>query len=306
MRRRIAISVGVVVLIGGVLVSGGCAVVLDQESLYPATQEPPERATNVPYGYEVRDAIFDLEGLGRVHVKRFLAPRSRSLIIYSGSNSSYTSAIPPGLLKLASSAQSDLVVYDYPGRGGSKMQATVDTFTLLGPSLIVALEKAGWINGRPLIAYGVSFGGAQAASMSRLSAVSAIIVEGSSPYLEEIATSAVPWPFRPFVSIEVSPDLYRLDYERYLMDACVPILLVRNELDRVIPKSTVDALSSKLKLNGVAVTTIVAPGGHGTALVDSVSIDRMSAFILSAQASLSMQSGLSFANCWQNRNLRDR
>ncbi len=118
-----------------------------------------------PPGYSMTDAMLDLPGLGRVHAVRLDNPASETAIIFSGGNHSFVSALSGHAAALAIATGADLILYDYPGRGGTTVPPTIDASIAAGPAMLGRLREMGWIGSGPLFAHGVSFGGSQAAAM---------------------------------------------------------------------------------------------------------------------------------------------
>lgn len=233
---------------------GGCAAVIGPASFFPPQVAPPAETLQSPPGYVMTSDLLELPGLGRVHVVRLDNLSSETTIIYSGGNGSFTAS------------GGDIILYDYPGRGGTALPATIDAAIATGPALVAALRQRQWIGRGPLFAYGVSFGGSQAAAMARAGGFAGIILEGTAADIAKVGRNFVPAVMRPFVRLKVDPELSRFEYLDYAVAAKARILLVSSQDDRVVTPRNMRAFESQLRERGAEVTWVSVPGPHGLAL----------------------------------------
>ncbi|MBV9881483.1 MAG: hypothetical protein JO276_00570 [Sphingomonadaceae bacterium] len=250
------------------LALAGCTAVIDQATFFPQALTPPQETLTPPPNYVVTDAMLALPGLGNVHAVRLDNPASDTAIVYSGGNGSFVSALTPFAAALADAAHADLILYDYPGRGGTDVPPTIDAAIATGPLLVQELRRRGWIGRGPLFAYGFSFGGSQAAAMAREGGFDGLILEGTTADIQAVGRNFVPGIAKPFVRLRVDPALGRFDYLGYAVSAHAPILLIGAEGDRVVRPRNVSAFADLLRARGTDVTRISVPGVHGTALRD--------------------------------------
>ena len=127
-----------------VLALSGCSVIIDQSSFFPQASPPPETSLAAPSGYSLDEAMIALPGLGRVHAVRLDNPASEATIVYAGGNASFVSGQSDRAAALAGATNADIVLYDYPGRGGTDIPPTMDAAIAFGPSFMDALRAKGW------------------------------------------------------------------------------------------------------------------------------------------------------------------
>ncbi len=137
---------------GATALLGGCAAVIDQRSFFPQSAQAPAATLVAPPGYTLTDATIELPGLGTLHAVRLDNPASETAIIYSGGNGEFVSGGTVRSAALASATGADIVLYDYPGRGGTSVPATIDASAATGPALLAQLRHRGWIGDGPLFA----------------------------------------------------------------------------------------------------------------------------------------------------------
>ena len=170
----------------------GCTAVIDQATFFPQAEPPPAATLTPPPGYALSEAMLELPDLGNVHAVRLDNPASETAIVYSGGNGSFVSVLSPVALALASATGADIILYDYPGRGGTSVPATIDASIATGPALLRELRRRGWIGGGPLFAYGMSFGGSQAAAMARVGGFDGLILEATAAAIEAVGRNFIP------------------------------------------------------------------------------------------------------------------
>ncbi len=250
------------------LLLGGCTAIIDQSTFFPQALPPPATALTPPPGYTLTDAMLELRGLGTVHAVRLDNPASETAIVYSGGNGSFVAALSPFAAALADATGADLVFYDYPGRGGTNVPPTIEASIATGPLLLGELRRRGWIGGGPLFAYGMSFGGSQAAAMARGGGFDGLILEATTADIHAVGRNFIPGIAKPFVRLRVDPALARFDYLSYAVSARTPILLIAARGDRVVRPRNIEDFAGQLRARGADVTQVMAAGQHGTALRD--------------------------------------
>ncbi len=249
------------------LLLAGCTAVIDRSSFISQLEAPPQAVLSPPPGYTLTEKMLDLPGLGRVHAVRLDRPGSETVIIYHGGNSSFVAAQSQGAATLAAVTGADLILYDYPGRGGTDVPGTVEASIATGPALLAALRREGWIGHGPLFTYGFSFGGSQAAAMARDHAgFDGLILEGTAADLAAVGRNFVPWIAKPFVRVRLDPALSHFDFLGYTVSARAPVLLISSHDDRIVRPRNMRAFAAQLREQGRTVDLVEIPGGHGSAI----------------------------------------
>lgn len=255
-----------------------CTAVIDQSTFYPQAGAGPTETLAAPEGYRVEHAMLDLPGLGVVHTARLDNPASEATLLYAGGNMNFVAGQTLRAAALARATGADILLYDYPGRGGTTVPATVDASIAFGPAFLQALRDRGWIGGGPLWVYGLSFGGSQAAGIARAAKANGLIIEGSAADLAAVGRNFVPRIVKPFVKLRVDPDLARYDYAGYAVAARAPVLLIASKDDEVVTPRNMTAFGEQLRAQGVDVRSVTVPGPHGTALRKPAAIEAIRSF----------------------------
>ncbi len=262
-----------------VLALSGCAATIGQSSFFPQASPAPQTTLAAPSGYSLDEAMIALPGLGRVHAVRLDNPASDATIIYAGGNMSFVSGQSGRAEALAKATNADIILYDYPGRGGTDVPATIDASIAFGPSFMDALRAKGWVGSGPLFVYGFSFGGSQAAGIARDASAAGLIIEGSAADIAAVGRNFVPGVMKPFVRLRVDPDLARLDYLGNAVAAKAPVLLIMSEEDEVVRPRNMAAFADQLRARGVSVTSVAVQGRHGSALQQPAAIVAIGDFV---------------------------
>ena len=258
---------------------GGCTAVIDQSSFFPPVAEPPSVSLIAPPGYRMSDLTIDLPNLGAVHVVRLDNPAAETTLIYSGGNGGFVAAQSDEAAALARATGADIILYDYPGRGGTSVPSTIDASIATGPALVAALRARGLLGSGPLFAYGLSFGGSQAAAMVRNGGFAGLVIEGSAADIAAVGRNVVPPPLRPFVRVRVDPELRRFDYLGYASAPRIPVLLIASRDDEIVPPRMMRGFGDQLRARGVPVTIVEVPGAHGTGLDQPAALASLGAFV---------------------------
>lgn len=257
----------------------GCTATIDQSTFFPQTLPPPAATLTPPPGYTLTEAMLELPGLGNVHAVRLDNPASETVIVYSGGNGSFVSALSPFAAALADATGADLIFYDYPGRGGTNVPPTIEASIATGPLLLGELRRRGWIGRGPLFAYGLSFGGSQAAAMARGGGFDGLILEGTTADIHAVGRNFIPGVAKPFVRLRVDPALARFDYLSYAASARAPILLIAARGDRVVRPRNMQDFAAQLRARGAEVALVAVAGEHGTALRDPAARAALGRFV---------------------------
>ncbi len=257
-----------------------CSTQISQDSFAPrpGALAPPGELI-APPGYSLSHTLLAVGDLGVVNAAFLDNPASDTVIIYHGGNGSFVSTGSKTAGALALATQADLILYDYPERGGTTVPATIDASIAVGAPMIAALKSKGWIGKGPVFNYGFSFGGSQAAAMARNGGFAGLIIEGSAPDYLGIGKDFVPGIAKPFVKLRVDPELKKFDYLGYVKVSNAPVLLIAGEADTVVRPKRVQEFSAALKADGPPTTLINVPGGHGAALTQPAGSEAVRSFV---------------------------
>ena len=260
----------------------GCTAMVSQASFYPsASLAAPDAVLKVPEGYTATDTMLALGELGAVRTVRLDNPASESAIIYSAGNGGFVDSEGTSRMaaRLAEVTGADIILYDYPGRGGTTLPPTIEAAVAFGPAMMDGLKAQGWIGGGSVYAYGFSFGGAMTASLARSGGFAGLIIEGSAADYQAVGRDFVPGLAKPFVKVRLDPALNAFDYQGYALAARAPVLLLSGTGDKVVRPARMREFAQKLEAGGTRVTFAPVPVGHGGALESAEGRAALAAFL---------------------------
>ena len=261
---------------------GGCTAVVSQASFYPsASLAAPDAVLRVPDGYTATDTMLPLGELGAVRTVRLDNPANETAIIYSAGNGGFVDSEGTSRMaaRLAAVSGADIILYDYPGRGGTTLPSTIEAAAAFGPAMIERLKAERWIGRGAVYAYGLSFGGAMAASLARSGGLAGLIIEGSAADYQAVGRDFVPGLAKPFVKVRLDPALNAFDYQGYVISARTPVLLLSGTRDKVVRPARMREFQQALEAGGTKVTFAPVPVGHGGALEAAEGRAALAAFI---------------------------
>jgi pimeloyl-ACP methyl ester carboxylesterase len=277
------------ILLGALgLALSGCTAIISQASFFPsASLAAPDAVLQVPAGYTATDTKLTLGELGAVRAVRLDNPSSETAIIYSAGNGGFVDSEGTSRMaaRLAEVTGADIILYDYPGRGGTTLPATIEAAAAFGPAMVNSLKAEGWIGGGPAYAYGLSFGGAMAASLARSGGLAGLIIEGSAADYQAVGRDFVPGLAKPFVKVRLDPALTAFDYQGYALAARAPVLLLSGTRDKVVRPARMQEFARTLEAGGTIVTLAPVPVGHGGALESAEGRAALAAFMARADKS---------------------
>jgi pimeloyl-ACP methyl ester carboxylesterase len=260
----------------------GCTATISQASFFPSERlTAPDAVLQVPDGYVATDTRLALGDLGVVRAVRLDHPGSDVAIIYSAGNGGFVDSEGTSRMaaRLAEVTGADIILYDYPGRGGTTLPPTIEAAVAFGPAMMDALKGAGWIGRGPVYAYGLSFGGSMAASLARAGGLAGLVIEGSAADYQAVGRDFVPGLAKPFVRLRVDPALGQFDYLGFAAAARAPVLLLSGSKDEVIRPKRMQEFADQLRARGATVTLRAVPVGHGGALESAEGRDALAAFM---------------------------
>lgn len=256
----------------------GCTVGVDQKSLLPDLK-PPTAALEAPPGYTATAHSIPVGDLGTVSAVLLSPANPTGTIIFSGGSGWQMANGSRRVALLGQGTGVRILVYDYPGRGGTTVPATADALEKAGPLFLAAARQAGLIGPGPVVAHGFSFGGSQAAAMARNGGVDGLVLEATTADIDAMAGRMVPGGLKPFVRVRIDESLKAFDYVGHAAAAGVPVLLIAGTADTMVPPDLVAAFGETLAGRGLTVTTVTTSGNHGGALATAEGQAELNAFL---------------------------
>lgn len=159
----------------------------------------------------------------------------------------------------------NILMVDHRGYGNSEGTPTVETLKRDALSVydyannLIALENA------PIILHGHSLGSMLAGYVASERPADALVLEGSITNVQQMTSQRIPWFVKPFVELNFSDELARVDNLKVVESFTAPLLIITGEDDTQTPPVLAEtlyhhALSKQKQLY------IVKDKHHGNAL----------------------------------------
>lgn len=160
-----------------------------------------------------------------------------------------------------------------------------------GPATIESLKSAGWIVGSPVYAYGLSFGGAMAASLARSDGLAGLIMDERAADYQPVGGDFVPGLAHPFVRVRLDPSFNAFDSQGYALAARAPVLLLPGTTGRVVRPARMQEFAQALEAGGTRAPFAPLLEGHGGALDSAVGRAALSALIAQPDVAATRRDG---------------
>jgi pimeloyl-ACP methyl ester carboxylesterase len=226
------------------------------------TPDDPPAAAHLAASYVIEEASISRSGR-TIGITRAHRPGNSTVIIFCGGDGFHRS-IEGGSVLGALARNADVVLFDYPGFGistGTPTPASILDNARAVDEYVASLSAA---PGQKRVLYGFSLGGVVAAQLASEQPVDGLVLEATSPDVASWARTQVPWFAKPFVHLDLEPDLARIDNVRALEGFRGRILVLAGKRDGRAPPSLSRRMAKALAAHGRMVElTEFAGAGHG-------------------------------------------
>lgn len=202
-------------------------------------------------------------------------PGAAVTILYFGGNMFHIDEHAKEILPQLAACHANVVTFDYRGYGRSAGQPTVANMQL------DALRIFDRMNARfpgQVIVHGQSLGSFVAAYVASQRPVRGLVLEATASNALDWANANVPWYAKPFIKIEVSPALQRVDNVAAVTAVRAPSMVIAGGRDKITPERlgrlVYDALPAQPKRMLVGVNS-----GHNDMLSDAATAAAYCGFV---------------------------
>ncbi len=200
---------------------------------------------------------------GDIAVTRVSRPGNSVSVLYCGGNQFRTSQMGGEVVR-AFPVEADLVMFDYPGYGGSTGKPTLAT--MLETSVAV-YDAAKARTTQPMVVYGASMGGFMAAHVAGARNPPRLVLEATAPDTQQWVKSLIPWFGKPFVRTQLAESIAGIDNVGKLKTYGGPVLMMVGSRDTQTRPKLMQSYAAALRGQGKQVGFIEIDGrGHGQLL----------------------------------------
>lgn len=129
-----------------------------------------------------------------------------------------------------------------------------------------------------LVVHGHSFGSFVAAKLASLRPLDALVLEGTGTTAQAYGDNLVPWFAKPFITINLDPELLSIDNRASLQNVAAPILIINGADDKQTPEPTAHDLFMNLKKSNKRYEKALGMG-HMNAMTRAETISAYRAFL---------------------------
>ena len=184
-----------------------------------------------------------------------------ALVLFCGGNMFRRSSVGAEIAARLS-AFGDVIVFDYPGYGGTPGPASFARFRAAGEAVADHARETARAEGRRLIAWGHSLGGPVCAEAAARIDADALVLEATTPDARSAVMSAV-GPLRWLARIRIARALEAIDTPRALADYDGRVVVLEAGKDDVLPPRLSRLLERRLKAADVDVVRLTfSAAGH--------------------------------------------
>lgn len=167
------------------------------------------------------------------------APGARATVLMYGNNEYRVAVSALSMLQTLKPLNVNFLVFDYRGYGLSEGVPTLD---LVNADALAVFDYARKRVTGPLIVHGHSFGSFVASGVASQRPVDGLVLEGTSPSVQEFAKGLTPWYAKPFVTVNIEARLIAYDNGKALGGFSKPLLVLQGEEDKVTRSAPARAL----------------------------------------------------------------
>ena len=192
-------------------------------------------------------------------------PGARATLLYFGGNMFHIDRHAQEILSTIAACNVNVAMFDYRGYGRSSGKPTV---ALMSTDALAVYDHMNAQSLGQVMVHGQSLGSFIAAYVAQFRPARALVLESTATNPQDWAIANTPWYFRPFVSIEVAPELALVDNLVAVSAYTGPSLLLIGGQDVITPPTLANRVF--VAMRGSPKVLLVAQGaGHNDVLDDT-------------------------------------
>ncbi len=141
----------------------------------------------------------------------------------------------------------NVISFDYRGFGRSDSADKAHGLKETQDDVLALYDHVRKMVKGKLVVHGHSFGSFVAAKLASLRPLDALVLEGTGTTAQAYGDNLVPWFAKPFITIQLDPELRSIDNRAALQNVTTPILIINGSDDKQTPEHTARDLFDSLK-----------------------------------------------------------
>lgn len=167
---------------------------------------------------------------------------AQATVIYFGGNQFRVSVAGGEPAKHILPMRVNILMIDHRGYGNSEGMPTVENLKRDGLSVYDYVATRTDLISAPIILHGHSLGSMIAAYVAGERPADALVLEGSITNVQQMTSQRIPWFVKPFVELNFSDELARIDNLKVVESFTAPLLIITGEDDTQTPPVLAEAL----------------------------------------------------------------
>lgn len=150
-------------------------------------------------------------------------------------------------MKPFAALNANVISFDYRGFGRSDAADKAHGLKEIQEDTLALYDHVRKLVKGRLVVHGHSFGSFVAAKLASLRSVDTLVLEGTGTTAQVYGENLVPWFAKPFIKINLDPELRAIDNRSSLQNLTTPILIINGADDKQTPEPTARELFDSLK-----------------------------------------------------------
>jgi pimeloyl-ACP methyl ester carboxylesterase len=212
---------------------------------------------------------------GAAHGVLVRQPGARSTVLYFGGNAFHLDRHGAQVLAALGACKVNVAMFDYRGYGRSSGSPTL---ALMAADALIIFDHLNVQFPGRVVVHGQSLGSFIGAHVAQQRPAAALVLESTATNPTDWANANIPWYARPFVTINVTPQLAEVDNVAAVSAFRGPSLVLVGDNDRITPA----ALGRRVydAMPGAPRKLLIARGaGHNDVLLNQAARQHYCAFI---------------------------
>lgn len=181
-------------------------------------------------------------------------------------------------MKPFAALNANVISFDYRGFGRSDATDKAHGLKEIQSDTLALYDHVRKMVKGKLVVHGHSFGSFVAAKLASLRPLDTVVLEGTGTTAQAYGDNLVPWFAKPFITINLDPELRSIDNRTSLQNITTPILIINGSEDRQTPEHTARELFDSLKKSNKRYEKAMGMG-HMNAMTKPETIAAYQAFL---------------------------
>ncbi len=202
---------------------------------------PTNFMKSIPPDYDFAEFYIERSDTTKAYGVAITKSSNNVTVMYFGGNEFTVHSSGANIVKALTKIGLNVVIFDHRGYGNSTGMPTVE---LLKQDAIYNYDYIRKNFKGKIIVHGQSLGSFEAGAVADARKIDALVLESSATNVDDWSSAIVPWYSKPFVNINISPELRQLNNKTVVSHSEAPLLIIVGENDSQTPSYLSEMLYS--------------------------------------------------------------